>query len=192
VKLIVGLGNPGRDYKSTRHNIGFLAADIIADRTHTAFTESSFNAQLTSGTAFEESILIVKPQTYMNLSGEAVSGIVEHHNIQPADIIIIHDDMDIEFGRIKIKTRGGSAGHRGIESIIYNLQSDEFIRIRAGIGKPSEDTEPVDYVLQKFSETENKLLFNVLDNIYNCIETIFKSGPEIAMNKFHTINNQTN
>lgn len=189
MKLIVGLGNPGIEYKSTRHNIGFLAADNIAARNSIAFKESSFNSQLSIGTAFEENILIAKPRTYMNLSGKAVSGIAEHHDIRPADIIVIHDDMDIEFGRIKIKTRGGSAGHRGIDSIIYNLQNDEFIRIRAGIGKPSEETEAIDYVLQKFSETENKLLTTVLDNIYDCIETIIMSGSEAAMNKFHAVKN---
>jgi PTH1 family peptidyl-tRNA hydrolase len=97
--------------------------------------------------------------------------------------------MDIDFGRIKIKTRGGSAGHRGIESIIYNLQSDEFLRIRVGIGKPADDAEPVDYVLQNFKEEENKKLTQVLDNINNCIETIYKSDPETAMNKFHPVKN---
>jgi len=128
----------------------------------------------------------------MNLSGEAVSGITEHYNLTPKDIIVIHDDMDIEFGRIKIKTQGGSAGHRGIESIIYNLQSDEFTRIRAGIGKPTVDTPPVDFVLQDFTETENKLLTNVLVNINDCIDTIIRSGTQAAMNKFHPVNNQEN
>ena len=187
MKLIVGLGNPGIGYKNTRHNIGFLTADILADRNHLSFKQTSYNAHVACGTAFNENILIAKPQTYMNLSGEAVSGITEHYNLTPKDIIVIHDDMDIEFGRIKIKTRGGSAGHRGIESIIYNLQSDEFLRIRVGIDKPSDDAEPVDYVLQNFKEEENKELTQVLDNINNCIETIYKSDPETAMNKFHPV-----
>jgi PTH1 family peptidyl-tRNA hydrolase len=189
VKLIVGLGNPGTGYKNTRHNIGFLAADNIAGRNRLFFKESSFNAQICTGTAYEESIILAKPRTYMNLSGEAVSGITEHYNLPLEDIIVIHDDMDIDFGRIKIKTRGGSAGHRGIESIIYNLQSDEFLRIRVGIGKPADDAEPVDYVLQNFKEEENKKLTQVLDNINNCIETIYKSDPETAMNKFHPVKN---
>ena len=189
MKLIIGLGNPGKDYKNTRHNIGFLAADYIADQNHLIFKECGFNSQISTGTAYKESIIIAKPQTYMNLSGEAVSGITEHYNLTPKDIIVIHDDMDIEFGRIKIKTRGGSAGHRGIESIIYNLQSDEFTRIRAGIGKPAVDTIPVDFVLQDFTETENKLLSNILVNINDCIETIIKSGTQTAMNKFHTVKN---
>ena len=190
MKLIVGLGNPGTSYKNTRHNIGFLAADNIAGRNRLIFKESSFNAQICTGTAYGESIIIAKPRTYMNLSGEAISGITEHYNLFPEDIIVIHDDMDIEFGRIKIKTRGGSAGHRGIESIIDNLQSDEFLRIRAGIGKPAVDTIPVDYVLQDFTEAENKLMPNVLVNIYDCIETIIKSGTQTAMNKFHPVKNQ--
>jgi PTH1 family peptidyl-tRNA hydrolase len=191
VKLIVGLGNPGANYNNTRHNIGFLAADNIADRNRLIFKESSFNAQISIGTAYEESIIIAKSQTYMNLSGEAVSAITEHYNLLPEDIIVIHDDMDIEFGRIKIKTRGGSAGHRGIESITHCQQSDEFLRIRVGIGKPAAEAEPVDFVLQNFTEEENKTLTQVLDNINDCILTIYKSGPETAMNKFHTINNQT-
>jgi len=192
VKLIVGLGNPGAGYKNTRHNIGFLAAENIVDRNRLSFSERNFSAEISSGTAFEEKILIAKPQTYMNLSGEAVSGIAEHNNIIPKDIIVIHDDMDIDFGRIKIKTHGGSAGHRGIESIIYSLQSDEFIRIRAGIGKPIDETSPIDYVLQNFNEKETKLAADLLENIYNCVETIIKSGPETAMNKFHSTNNQPN
>jgi len=192
LKLIIGLGNPGTGYKKTRHNIGFLAADNIANRNRLSFKESSFNAQISTGTAYNESIIIAKPRTYMNLSGEAVSGITEHYNLTPKDIIVIHDDMDIEFGRIKIKTQGGSAGHRGIESIIYNLQSDEFTRIRAGIGKPTVDTPPVDFVLQDFTETENKLLTNVLNNINDCIDTIIRSGTQAAMNKFHPVNNQEN
>jgi PTH1 family peptidyl-tRNA hydrolase len=189
LKLIIGLGNPGTGYKKTRHNIGFLAADNIANRNRLSFKESCCNAQICTGTAYKESIIIAKPQTYMNLSGEAVSGITEHYNLTPKDIIVIHDDMDIEFGRIKIKTQGGSAGHRGIESIIYNLQSDEFLRIRVGIGKPADNAEPVDYVLQNFKEEENKKLIQVLDNINNCIETIYKSDPETAMNKFHPVKN---
>lgn len=192
MKLIVGLGNPGTGYKNTRHNIGFLAANNIADRNCLIFKESSFNAQISAGTAYEESIIIAKPQTYMNLSGEAISAITKHYNLPSKDIIVIHDDMDIEFGRIKIKTRGGSAGHRGIESITHCLQSDEFLRIRVGIGKPADDAEPVDYVLQKFTKEENKTLDQVLDNINDCIDSIIKSGPETAMNKFHTINNQPN
>jgi len=192
LKLIIGLGNPGTGYKKTRHNIGFLAADNIANRNRLSFKESCFNAHISTGTAYKESIIIAKPQTYMNLSGEAVSGITEHYNLTPKDIIVIHDDMDIEFGRIKIKTQGGSAGHRGIESIIYNLQSDEFTRIRAGIGKPTVDTPPVDFVLQDFTETENKLLTNVLNNINDCIDTIIRSGTQAAMNKFHPVNNQEN
>jgi len=189
LKLIIGLGNPGTGYKKTRHNIGFLAADNIANRNRLSFKESCFNAHISTGTAYKESIIIAKPRTYMNLSGEAVSGITEHYNLTPKDIIVIHDDMDIEFGRIKIKTQGGSAGHRGIESIIYNLQSDEFTRIRAGIGKPTVDTPPVDFVLQDFTETENKLLPNVLLNINDCIETIIRSGTQTAMNKFHAVKN---
>ncbi len=192
MKLIVGLGNPGSAYKSTRHNIGFLAADNIAERNHFKCTENSFNAQITIGTTFDKNILIAKPQTYMNLSGESAAGIAEHYSLIPEDIIVIHDDMDIDFGRIKVKTRGGTAGHKGLESIIECLQSDKFIRVRAGIGKPDTISSPIDYVLQNFTKTEEESMKNVLDNIYNCIETIVKSGPEAAMNKFHSINNQPN
>lgn len=192
MKLIVGLGNPGTGYKNTRHNIGFLAADNIAARNRLIFKENLFNAQISTGTAYEESIIIAKPQTYMNLSGEAVSAITEHYNLPPEDIIVIHDDMDIELGRIKIKTRGGSAGHKGIESITYCLKNDEFLRIRVGIGKPTDDIPPVDYVLKNFTETEKKTLTLVLDKVNSCIETIYRSGPETAMNKFHTIDIKTN
>ncbi len=192
MKLIVGLGNPETHYKSTRHNIGFLAADKISGRNRFIFKESSFNAQISTGTAYGKNIIIAKPQTYMNLSGKAVLAITEHYNLPPEDIIVIHDDMDIDFGRIKIKTRGGSAGHKGIESIIYCLKNNEFIRIRAGIGKPADDTPPVDFVLQDFTATEKGLLPNILDNISDCIENIIRFGTQTAMNKFNTVSNQDN
>lgn len=190
MKLIAGLGNPGTNYSQTRHNIGFLAVDRIADQNRLPFSCKT-NVHTAVGTAFDEHIILVKPQTFMNLSGEAVITVVQSQNMGPEDIIVIHDDMDIEFEKLKIKTSGGSAGHRGLESIIHCLNTDQFIRVRAGIGKPPEGITPVDFVLQNFTETENSRLDDFIKNICNCVDTIVRKGPEKAMQIFHTANNIT-
>jgi PTH1 family peptidyl-tRNA hydrolase len=129
--------------------------------------------------------IIAQPQTYMNRSGEAVAELAAHYNITPAHITVIHDDMDIPFGQLRIKVRGGSAGHRGIASIQQCLGETEFTRIRCGIGKPDPETVPVDYVLQEFTEGERGCLDDMIRNSTACILALFNDGPQAAMNEFH-------
>jgi len=191
VKLIAGLGNPGTDYSRTRHNIGFLSVDLIAAQNNLPFDRDRTDIYTAIGTIFDEQLILAKPQTFMNLSGEAVAGLIQSLNMLPEDIIVIHDDMDIEFGKLKIKTGGGSAGHKGVASLIYSLGTDRFIRIRAGIGKPTPGISPVDYVLQNFGDSEYSRLAGFMENICSCVESIVRSGPEKAMHIYHTADNIT-
>jgi PTH1 family peptidyl-tRNA hydrolase len=124
----------------------------------------------------------------MNLSGEAVNAITRFYKIVPKDIIVVHDDIDIDFGHLKIKTKGGSGGHRGIDSIITLLKEDKFVRVRVGVGRPTSDIDPSDFVLKQFNEREKKDLKEVITKAQKCIETILKQGPESAMNIFHREN----
>lgn len=185
MRLIVGLGNPGPEYSHTRHNIGFRAVDQLAGECGIVLSEKRFQAACGVGCVGACTTIIAKPLTFMNRSGEAVAACAAHYNITPAHITVIHDDMDISFGQLRIKTRGGSAGHRGIESILQQLGESGFARIRIGIGKPPPLTAPVDYVLQKFSDEETASLQEVIRRTIHCITVLFEDGPQVAMNGFH-------
>ena len=158
MKMVVGLGNPGKEYDGTRHNVGFMLLDSF----ELQFTnEKKFNAYIVIKTINDEKVIFVKPQTFMNNSGFSVSKIADYYNINSQDILVIHDDMDLELGSFKIKAHGSSGGHNGIKSIIESLKTDEFCRLKVGIDHPSYDT--IDYVLGKFSKSEfNKLASNFI------------------------------
>jgi len=185
VKLIIGLGNPGSQYHLSRHNIGYLTADNLALENNIFLQKNKFCALYGEGSVWGGKVIIAKPLTFMNKSGEAVNELLNYYTIAPEDIIIIHDDMDIEYGRIKVKTQGGSAGHRGIMSIIQSLGANNFLRIRVGIGKPSGPADPAVFVLDKFSKDEQDQLPSLLKNVQCCIETVVTEGISAAMNKFH-------
>ena len=186
MKLIVGLGNPGESYKLTRHNIGFMAADRLADKQAISLSKNKFKAAIGTGNSCGHKVIIAKPLTFMNLSGESAKAIASYYNIATDDILVVHDDMDIEFGQLRIKKQGGSAGHRGIGSLIKHFNNDNFLRVRVGIGKPPSYINPSDFVLQKFSDTEQNQLKGVIEDICNCIEYVLFQGPEAAMNRFHS------
>ncbi len=185
MKLIVGLGNPGSEYSNTRHNIGFIAVDQLAESHNIPLCKRSFQAAYGIGFVGACKTIIAQPLTYMNRSGEAVAELAAHYNITPAHITVIHDDMDISLGQLRIKIRGGSAGHRGVESIRQHSGDSEFTRIRIGIGKPPSSIAPVDYVLQSFTESETDFLKEVVQKTIHCISVLFNDGPQIAMNEFH-------
>lgn len=185
MKLIVGLGNPGPEYSTTRHNIGFLTADQLADEYSIPLCRRSFQAVYGIGFVGACETIIAKPLTYMNRSGEAVAALAAHYTITPAHITIIHDDMDISFGQLRIKTRGGSAGHRGVHSIQQHCGDSEFTRIRIGIGKPPSLIAPVEYVLQNFTDSETEGLKEVIRKTIHCVTVLFNEGPQAAMNEFH-------
>ena len=185
MKLIVGLGNPGPEYSTTRHNIGFLAVDQLAEEYNIPLCRRCFKAVYGIGFVGACKTIIAEPLTYMNRSGEAVAELAAHYTITPAHITIIHDDMDISFGQLRIKTRGGSAGHRGVHSIQQHCGDAEWIRIRIGIGKPPSLIAPVDYVLQNFTDSETEGLKEVIRKTIHCVSVLFNEGPQIAMNEFH-------
>lgn len=185
MRLIVGLGNPGPEYSTTRHNIGFCAVDQLSREYAIPLYKNNFQAVYGVGFVAARKTIIAKPLTFMNRSGESVAALAAYYNITPAHITVIHDDMDISFGQLRIKLRGGSAGHRGIESIEQHTGHSGFTRIRVGIGKPPSSISPVEYVLQNFSDSETACLKEVIRKTIHCITVLFNDGPQVAMNEFH-------
>lgn len=186
--IIAGLGNPGPKYRDTRHNIGFKVADKLA---------SQFNVKMSGGFYSEfgdfvfsgKKIFIQKPGTYMNLSGKAVAGLAEYHDVENTNILIIYDDVDLPYGKIKFKMKGSSAGHKGLISIISCLGGEDFPRLKAGIGKPENQNIRIsDYVLGKFSSEESKQLDDFLNLCKNAALCFIEEGAKIAMTDF---NNKT-
>jgi PTH1 family peptidyl-tRNA hydrolase len=185
VKLIVGLGNPGNIYETTRHNIGFLVIDYFSQKNSISLHTKRFKSTIGRGNISSTPVLLVKPVTFMNRSGEAISAIVRYYQINPENLIIIHDDIDLAFGRIKIKTCGGSGGHRGIESLISSLATNAFIRIRIGIGRPPSGIDESEFVLQPFTGDEEKCLSDIIGRVDQCVELIVEHGTATAMNIIH-------
>lgn len=185
VKLIFGLGNPGPRYAATRHNIGCLSVDRLAARHGIEMNRQDCACVYGAGSILGIPSVIARPLVFMNTSGQAVALLMQRLASPPGDILVIHDDMDIAFGLLKIKIRGGSAGHRGILSIIEHLHTDLFTRIRVGIGAPPADVDPRDYVLQEFTSAEQQLLDAVLEKATRCCEIVLSQGIEQAMNIFH-------
>ena len=171
--LVAGLGNPGKEYQGTRHNVGFMAADEIYRRFTFGEFRSKFQALVTDGEIAGEKILLLKPQTFMNLSGNAVQEACQFYKIPPKQVIIIHDDMDLPVGMIKAKIGGGTAGHNGLKSISAALGPD-YGRIRIGIGHPVEKNQVVDWVLSTFSKNDTQKIDKVLDLIAENIETYIR------------------
>ena len=188
--LIVGLGNPGEKYKNTRHNVGFRAVDEIAANFQFPIFkfQSIFNAKISKGTFKDKDIILVKPQTFMNLSGKAVKKIIRNWKLEIRNLIVIHDDLDLPLGKIKIVKNRGTAGHKGVESIIKELGTKNFVRFRIGIKpKPYTLTSKTldNFVLQKFNKDEEEILKEVIKKAVEAIETIIKEGIEKAMNLFN-------
>jgi len=185
VKLIAGLGNPGKQYATSRHNIGFLVINRLAKANGIELKGRKFKSRLGKGEVEGQSVILAKPQTFMNSSGEAVSAIAQFYKIIPHDIIIVHDDLDIPFGSFKIKTKGGSGGHHGLDSIIASLHDARFLRLRIGIGKPPDERDEADFVLSPFNDSEKAQLETVVDKATNCLGILITHDPEFAMNRFH-------
>lgn len=179
--LIVGLGNPGAKYQGTRHNIGFQLLDYLGENNNFSFSASKWRAQTARAEIWGEKLLFVKPETFMNESGQAVEGIASYFHIDPTDIIVIHDDLDLDLGRVKIVNNRGSGGHRGISSIIQHLHGREFTRIRVGIGRPPISMEVSDFVLGRFGSEERQILTVRMPQIEVALELIVKQGPLAAM-----------
>ena len=184
--LLVGLGNPGTQYENTRHNVGFLVADELAERQNAPIQRLKFKALTNLLTISGEKVLVMKPVTYMNLSGEAVRPAADFYKIPPEHIIVISDDTALDVGKLRIRKGGSAGGHNGLKSIIQHLGTDQFPRIRVGVGKkPHPDYDLSDWVLGKFQGEDRKAIAAAVERCADAVECYIKEGPDRAMNKFN-------
>ncbi|MBK1809583.1 aminoacyl-tRNA hydrolase [Clostridium sp. YIM B02505] len=181
--LIVGLGNPGKEYVNTRHNIGFDAINYIANKYNIEINREKFRGVYGEGFINNSKVILLKPTTYMNISGESVRDVVNFYKLANDEIIVLYDDISLEVGKLRIRPKGSAGGHNGIKSIIANLGTEEFQRIKIGVGQPKHDL--VSHVLGKFSEEENKILEKTLPAVVQAVEVIVKNDISEAMNKFN-------
>jgi PTH1 family peptidyl-tRNA hydrolase len=186
--LIVGLGNPGRNYKQSRHNIGFMALDRLASRLGVTFSRLQHKALVTDSRYAGERIILAKPQTYMNLSGQAVSSLLRFYQIETENLLIVSDDIDLPTGSLRMRPGGGFGGQRGLESIIERLGTEDFPRLRLGVGRPPGRMSPADYVLQTFSKSESELLDQVLNDAADAILAFVVQGIQKAMTLYNRRN----
>ena len=183
--LIVGLGNPGREYRETRHNVGFMLLDRLAVKLNTRFTRLQSRALVASATYQEQKIILAKPQTFMNLSGQSVQGLIHFYKLPLTNLLVAHDDLDLPPGTIRIRPDGGSAGQKGMTSILERLGTDEFARLRLGIGRPPGQMQAPDYVLQDFSTAEKTIITETLNRALEGVLTFVTEGLDAAMNKYN-------
>ncbi len=185
VKVIVGLGNPGKKYERTRHNLGFLVLDRLAKKNGVAVTRKKYEALVGEWNRDGEKVLLVKPQTYMNRSGETLQSLLRYLPVENEDLVVIHDDLDLPFGRIRIRQQGSPGGHRGMISATGVLGEQGFSRLRIGIGRPPPAVEPADFVLQRFSPDEADRLNEVIGRATEAVECLLQEGAHRAMEKFN-------
>jgi PTH1 family peptidyl-tRNA hydrolase len=185
--LIAGLGNPGREYREDRHNIGFMLVDRLAGKLNVRFARLQSKALVASANYAENKIILAKPQTFMNLSGQSVQGLIRFYKLPLTNLLIAHDDLDLPPGTIRIRPDGGSAGQKGMVSIIERLGTDEFPRLRLGIGRPPGQMQAPDYVLQNFSHSEMTLISETLNRAVEAALEFVVKGLDAAMNKYNGV-----
>lgn len=183
--IIIGLGNPGKDYRNTRHNVGFKALDLLANRNNIKLNKIKFKSIYGEGLIDNKKTILVKPQTYMNNSGIAVREIVDFYKISIENLIVIVDDIDIGFTDLRIRTKGSAGSHNGLKSIIYHIRDDNFPRVKIGIGKKHPEQDLADFVLSQFSKEEAVDIENSVLNAAQAVETIIIDGIDEAMNRFN-------
>jgi PTH1 family peptidyl-tRNA hydrolase len=183
--LIIGLGNPGKEYRLTRHNVGFRVVDRLARQQGIQFKRRRGGARIGEGRVGREKVVLAKPLTYMNKSGVAVKKLVKASGIPLDHLVVVHDDLDLACGRMKIKEKGGHGGHKGVQSIIEQLGSTDFLRVKVGIGKPPDPEEGADYVLSPFAANERALVKESVEQAVEAIEAIIVSGKDKAMNRYN-------
>ena len=184
--LVVGLGNPGDKYTFTRHNTGFMALDFIAEKCGVRVDRARFKSLCADARIGEHRVLLMKPQTFMNLSGEAVREAADFYKIPPENILVLFDDINFDVGVMRIRRNGSDGGHNGIKSIIYQLNSDAFPRVKIGVGKkPSPDYDLADYVLGTYSDADKKTLFSMFSRVYDGVELILSGQIDMAMNLYN-------
>ena len=193
MKLIVGLGNPGRAYANNRHNVGFMCLRHFAKTQGIRLDKKQGQARTGIGEVAGSKVVLARPQTYMNHSGQSVSRLVKRFNINPDDLLVIHDDLDLPLGKIRIRQGGGSGGHKGINSITADLDSQDFVRIRIGIGRPTtvegdtkdKEAEIIAYVLSDFTPEEKQVITKVIPRAGETIHCLLTEGLAVAMNKYN-------
>jgi peptidyl-tRNA hydrolase, PTH1 family len=184
--LIVGLGNPGREYRNNRHNIGFVLLDrLVARQQMTAFTRRQGKSLITTGSIQSAPVVLAKPQTYMNLSGEAVRSLVRFYNVPLDRVLVCLDEIDLPLGRLRLRAEGGSAGHGGLKSIIEHLGTNGFPRLRVGVGRPAGSKTAAGYVLRDFRAEEYDILNATLDSAVDAVACFVTEGIVQAMNRFN-------
>ena len=183
--LIVGLGNPGKEYENTRHNMGFKVLNKLSKKYNIPITKSKFNGKYGTGIIENEKVILLEPQTYMNLSGEAIKPMLDFYKVDYSNLLVIYDDIDVEPGKVKIRTKGGPGTHNGMKSVVKEIGTEEFPRIRVGIGQPIIKLAMIDYVIGYVPEEELTILVEGIEKAEKAIEEILKHGINYAMNKFN-------
>ena len=183
--LIVGLGNPEEDYSKTRHNMGFDVINKLSENLNIKVNKNKFNSLYGTGTVGSEKIILLKPQTYMNLSGKSIIQVINFYKIPIENIIVIYDDIDTDIGNIRIRKKGSSGSHNGMKSVINEIQTEEFTRIRVGIGRPKYKDDMINYVIGAIPEEEINNLDEGTTKAKEAVISILKDGIDIAMNKFN-------
>jgi peptidyl-tRNA hydrolase, PTH1 family len=186
--LVVGLGNPGKKYAGNRHNVGFMAVDRLRDERSLPDWREKFSGVFARGTAFGDDVMLLKPMTYMNVSGDSVQPAAAFVKVDPTHVVVLHDELDLAFGDVRLKQGGGHAGHNGLRSIIQRLGTPEFLRVRIGIGRPPADFrgDVADYVLNDFDGSERAELPDVLARALAAVQALVEKGPAQAQNVVNT------
>ena len=184
--LLVGLGNPGRRYQGNRHNVGFMVADVLASAGEDlqARPNGRFQGELGKGSLDRQPVLLLKPQTFMNLSGRSAAAVCRFYEVEAERVVVIHDDVDLELGRLRVKAGGGDGGHKGIRSLVQELGSPAFVRVRFGVGRPSVG-EVEDFVLQDFRAAERPAALEAIGRAAEAVRVVVGEGVNAAMNRFN-------
>lgn len=185
--VIAGLGNPKKEYENTRHNIGFTVIDMLAERHGIRLNELKHKGLLGRGFINGEKVILVKPLTYMNLSGECIREVLDYYKVDAKEnLIVLHDDISLEPGTVRIRKKGSAGGHNGLKNIILHLGHDTFQRVKIGVGGKPEGYDLADYVLGHFSKQEKELMEQVAGQVCDAVEVMMKDGPDAAMNRFNS------
>ncbi|MDF3050039.1 MAG: Peptidyl-tRNA hydrolase [Pseudonocardia sp.] len=185
--LVVGLGNPGPEYAETRHNVGARVAELLADRVGGRFSRHKAQADVLEGRLAGRPVVLARPRTYMNVTGGPVAGLLRYYSVDPADLVVVHDDLDLPFGVVRLKRGGGEGGHNGLRSISASIGTKDYLRVRFGIGRPPGRQDPADFVLKRFSATERKEVEFAVDLAADAVEALLLDGLEPAQNRFHAL-----
>ena len=184
--IVVGLGNPGEKYAGTRHNIGFDVVDELASRARTTITPpKKSGAEVAGARLVGRQVYLAKPQSFMNLSGQPVAALARFYSVEPTDVIAVHDELDIDFGLVRLKRGGGEGGHNGLRSLTQHLGTKDYLRVRAGIGRPPGRQDPADYVLKPFAKAEKPEVPLLVTNAADAVELLIRDGLEPAQNTVH-------